>query len=137
MKTEILRVTQKGLLQFTPDNSGRQSGEPSVPTLFLAFSGVAVSGFGGVMPFARRMLVERRRWMTPEEFNEAYALAQFLPGGNILNLSVVVGRRFRGAAGALAAIGGLLVGPFLIMIAMARYMPVTAGSPKWATLWPA
>jgi chromate transporter len=91
---------------------------PSVATLFLAFSAVAISGFGGVMPFARRMLVEQRRWMTADEFNEAYSLAQFLPGGNILNLSVVVGSKFRGGAGALAAIGGLLVGPFLIMIAL-------------------
>ena len=91
---------------------------PSVGTLFLAFSAVAISGFGGVMPFARRMLVEQRRWMTADEFNEAYALAQFLPGGNILNLSVVVGRRFQGAAGALAAIAGLLIGPMLVMIAL-------------------
>ncbi len=92
--------------------------QPSNATLFLAFSAVAVSGFGGVMPFARRMLVEQRRWMTPDEFNEAYALAQFLPGGNILNLSVVVGSRFRGAAGATAAILGLLIAPMLIMIGL-------------------
>jgi chromate transporter len=91
---------------------------PGIVTLFLAFSAVAISGFGGVMPFARRMLVEQRRWLTPEEFNEAYSLAQFLPGGNILNLSVVVGRRFQGAPGALAAIAGLLLGPFLVMIAL-------------------
>ena len=103
---------------------------PGLATLFLAFSGVAISGFGGVMPFARRMLVEERRWMTPEEFNEVYSLAQFLPGGNILNLSVVVGNRFGGALGAFAAIMGLLVGPVLIMIALgsvyARYGEIPA-----------
>lgn len=103
---------------------------PSVWTLFLAFSAVALSGFGGVMPFARRMLVEGRRWMTPDEFNEAYALAQFLPGGNILNLSVVVGSRFRGVAGAVAAILGLLLGPFLVMVGLgvvyARYGGIDA-----------
>ena len=92
--------------------------QPGVGTLFLAFSAVAISGFGGVMPFARRMLVEERRWLTAEEFNEAYSLAQFLPGGNILNLSIVVGRRFQGAAGASAAIAGLLLGPFLVMVAL-------------------
>lgn len=93
--------------------------------LFLAFSGVAMMGFGGVMPFARRMLVEQRCWMSPEDFNEAYSLAQFLPGGNIINLSVIVGRRFHGAAGALLSVAGLVSGPTLIMIAFgiayARY----------------
>ena len=92
---------------------------PSLGTLFLAFSGVAIMGFGGVMPFARRMLVEQRRWLDVDAFNEAYSLAQFLPGGNIINLSVVVGRRYRGAPGALVSVLGLVAGPMLIMIALA------------------
>jgi chromate transporter len=92
--------------------------KPSLGTLFLAFFGVALMGFGGVMPFARRMLVEERRWLTPDEFNEVYALAQFLPGGNIVNLSVVLGRRYHGVAGAAAAVLGLLVGPTAIMIGL-------------------
>lgn len=92
---------------------------PGLSTLFLAFSGVAISGFGGVMPFARRMLVEERRWLTAEEFNEAYSLAQFLPGGNILNLAVLVGRRFGGALGAFLAVAGLLAAPLVIMLLLA------------------
>ena len=103
---------------------------PSLATLFLAFSGVAIVGFGGVLPFARRMLVEQRKWMTAEEFNEAFSLAQFLPGGNILNLAVLIGRQFRGALGALTAVAGLLAGPVLIMIllgiAYARYGQIGA-----------
>ena len=103
---------------------------PGLLELFLAFSGIAVMGFGGVMPFARRMLVEQRRWMTPDEFNEAYSLAQFLPGGNIINMSVVVGRRFQGALGALISVAGLVSGPTFIMIgfgiAYARYGEVPA-----------
>jgi len=91
---------------------------PSLGTLFLAFTGVAVSGFGGVMPFARRMLVEERRWMTPEAFNEVYALAQFLPGGNILNVAVVVGGRLHGALGAIIAVAGLLAVPMFIFIGL-------------------
>jgi chromate transporter len=98
---------------------------PTLGALFLAFSGVAVVGFGGVMPFARRMLVEQRRWMTPEEFNEAYAVAQFLPGGNILNLAVIIGQRSHGALGSFLAVLGLLAAPFLIMVLLgsvyARY----------------
>ena len=106
------------MVESAADAATSGAEHPGRLELFLAFSGVAVSGFGGVMPFARRMLVEKRRWLTPDEFNEVYALAQFLPGGNILNLSVVVGNRFGGVAGALAAISGLLVGPVLIMIAL-------------------
>jgi chromate transporter len=98
-----------------PADDAARPADPTVLDLFLAFGGVAVVGFGGVMPFARRMLVDERRWMTPDRFNEAIALAQFLPGGNILNLSVIVGQRFRGAAGALAAVAGLLAGPVVIV----------------------
>lgn len=102
----------------TLDTSVQQRAIPSLATLFLAFSGIAVIGFGGVMPFARRMLVEQRHWLSPEEFNEAYSLAQFLPGGNIINLSVVVGRRFQGAPGSLVCVTGLVLAPTFIMIAL-------------------
>lgn len=114
----------------TVDTSVEHRAVPGLATLFLAFSGIAVMGFGGVMPFARRMLVEQRRWMTPDEFNEAYSLAQFLPGGNIINLSVAVGRRFQGAAGALVCVAGLVLAPTFIMIGFgvlyARYGQVPA-----------
>jgi chromate transporter len=114
----------------TIETSVQHRAIPSLATLFLAFSGIAVMGFGGVMPFARRMLVEQRRWMSPDEFNEAYSLAQFLPGGNIINLSVVVGRRFQGAPGALICVAGLVSGPTFIMIGFgivyARYGDVPA-----------
>ena len=91
---------------------------PSLRELFLAFAGVAIIGFGGVLPWARRMLVEQRRWMSAEEFNEVYSLAQFLPGGNILNLAVIIGQRFRGAAGSLVSVVALLIGPVAIMIGL-------------------
>ena len=97
------------------DGEALQIGTPSIWELFTGFSGVAIIGFGGVMPFARRMLVEQKRWMTSDEFNEAYALAQFLPGGNIVNLSVVVGQRFHGPLGSLAAVAGLLAGPVILV----------------------
>jgi chromate transporter len=88
---------------------------PSLRELFLAFSGVAIIGFGGVLPWARRMLVEERRWLSAEEFNEVYSLAQFLPGGNILNLAVVIGQRFHGPLGSLVSVVALLAGPVAIM----------------------
>jgi chromate transporter len=88
---------------------------PTLRELFAAFALVSLSGFGGVLAWSRRMLVEERRWMTPAEFNDAYALCQFLPGPNVVNLSVVFGRRIRGTAGAAVALVGLLGPPFVIV----------------------
>jgi chromate transporter len=91
---------------------------PGLLDLFLAFSGMAVMGFGGVLPWARRMLVEQRGWLSPGEFNEALSLGQFLPGANIINVSVVVGQRFRGPLGSIASVAGLLAGPIAVVIAL-------------------
>jgi chromate transporter len=87
--------------------------------LFAGFFKVGMSGFGGVMPFARRMLVEERRWLTEHEFTEVLSLSQFLPGPNIINVSIIVGSRFAGPGGSLAAIFGLMLMPFLIVLALA------------------
>ena len=95
-----------------------ESPAPSLLDLFLAFSGMAVIGFGGVLPWARRMLVEQKGWLSPGEFNEALSLGQFLPGANIINVSVVVGQRFRGPLGSLASVAGLLAGPIAVVIAL-------------------
>lgn len=92
---------------------------PDLRALFLGFSGVGLSGFGGVLPFARRMLVEQKAWMTAEEFNAQLGLCQFLPGPNVINLAVVVGKRYQGVAGAIVAPLGLLAGPFAIVLLLA------------------
>lgn len=92
---------------------------PDLRALFLGFSSVGLSGFGGVLPFARRMLVEERRWMTAEEFNAQLGLCQFLPGPNVINLAVVVGKRYQGLLGAIVAPVGLLAGPFVIVLLLA------------------
>jgi chromate transporter len=68
--------------------------QPSLAELFRGFALVSISGFGGALPWARRMIVEQKRWMTTEEFNETFALSQFLPGPNVINFSVVFGSRF-------------------------------------------
>jgi chromate transporter len=98
---------------------------PGLRELFFAFATASISGFGGVLPFARRMIVERRRWMTAEEFNDAFALCQFLPGPNIVNFSVVFGARFGGAPGAALALLGVLGPPIVVVMALgalyARY----------------
>ena len=92
---------------------------PSLFELFRAFVLVSVSGLGGALPWARRMLVERRQWMTAEEFNEAFALSQFLPGPNLINFSVVFGSRFGGGPGAAVALIGLLGPPLVIVTILA------------------
>jgi chromate transporter len=93
--------------------------QPGVAEIFFSFVKVALSGFGGAMPWSRRMIVEQKRWMTAQEFNEAFALCQFLPGPNAINFSVVFGARFAGVRGALAAVFGLLGPPFVIITVLA------------------
>ena len=92
---------------------------PSLSELFSAFVQVSISGFGGALPWARRMIVDKRGWMSAEEFNEVFALAQFLPGPNVINFSVVFGSRFGGAAGAAVALAGLLGPPLIIVTVLA------------------
>ena len=91
----------------------------STRALFTGFLKVGISGFGGVLPFARRMLVERHRWLTEQEFTEVLSLSQFLPGPNIVNVSIIVGRRFQGPLGAVAATLGLMLLPLAVVLLLA------------------
>jgi chromate transporter len=95
------------------------SSPPAVPALFFAFAKMSVAGFGGVLYWARRAIVDQERWLTADEFNETYALCHFLPGPNIVNFSMVFGARLRGIVGGIAAFAGLLVPPMLIMTVLA------------------
>lgn len=91
---------------------------PGPGALFKGFLGLGMMGFGGVLPLARRMLVEERRWLDPAEFTELLGLCQFLPGGNVINLSVAVGLRFGGVPGAFASLLGLIAAPTAILIVL-------------------
>ncbi len=86
--------------------------------LFKVFSHMAMQGFGGVLPFAYRHLVERTKWLTAAEFGQLLSIAQLLPGPTICNLSVMVGQRYAGLAGGVSALSGMLLGPFFIVIAL-------------------
>jgi chromate transporter len=103
------------MFRSTSDAEPRSASRPTVLELFIAFSIISLSGFGGVLYWSQRMLVERRKWMTPAEFNDAYALCQILPGPTIVNLSVVFGRSIRGLPGAAVALMGL-IGPGLVIV---------------------
>src|SRR4051794_8209150 len=93
--------------------------QPGLAELFVAFAKMSLAGFGGVLVWARRGIVDQHRWMTAEEFNETFALCHFLPGPNIVNLSVVFGSRFRGVAGGIAAFAGLVGPPMVIATILA------------------
>jgi chromate transporter len=97
-------VSSPPVSSLAPDSL--TSPPPSLLELFVAFAKMSLAGFGGVLVFARRAIVEQHRWMTAEEFNETFALCHFLPGPNIVNLTMVFGSRFRGIAGGLAACSG-------------------------------
>ncbi|MGH6956671.1 MAG: chromate transporter [Caulobacteraceae bacterium] len=91
---------------------------PTPAELFRAFFTIALSGFGGTLPFARRNLVERLGWLTPDDFNETLSLCQSLPGPNVVNMSIVVGARACGWRGSLCALAGLIGAPVGIVIAL-------------------
>ncbi len=95
------------------------SSPPSLIALFVAFAKMSLAGFGGVLVWARRGIVDEHKWMTADEFNETFALCHFLPGPNIVNLTFVFGSRFRGIAGAIAAFAGLVGPPVVIVTALA------------------
>lgn len=86
--------------------------------IFLAFTQISLSGFGGVLFWSRHVLVERRRWITDREFVETLAMAQLIPGPNVFNLSLMFGYRHAGLAGVFAAIAGFMGWPFLIVIGL-------------------
>lgn len=87
--------------------------------LFVSFTLLALQGFGGVLAVVQRELVEKKRWLTLDEFIEDWAVAQILPGPNVVNLSLMIGGRHFGIAGALAALSGLLIAPTILVLLLA------------------
>jgi chromate transporter len=88
--------------------------------LFLAFLKAGITGFGGVLPMIRRVVVVERRWQTPLEFSELIALCQFLPGANVANYAVIFGSRTCGIVGSVAALAGLMAAPMAIVLVLVR-----------------
>lgn len=98
---------------------------PTHADLFAGFFRAGIIGFGGVLPFARRIMVEQRKWLTAAEFSDLFSLCQFMPGANIVNMAFAFGARHRGVTGAAAAVCGLLAAPVAIILVLgglyARY----------------
>jgi chromate transporter len=91
----------------------------SLSDLFITFTVMALQGFGGVLTVAQRELVEKKRWMTNAEFVEEWAVAQIMPGPNIINLCIMLGGRYFGLRGAMASIAGMLFVPLLLLLLLA------------------
>ncbi|ALL68591.1 Chromate transport protein ChrA [Paraburkholderia caribensis MBA4] len=102
---------------------------PTTREIFMGFLGLGLTSFGGALPLARRTIVDQHRWLTAAEFTDLLGLCQFLPGGNVINLSVALGMRFRGLRGALAGILGLIAGPSLVVIALGVLYEHTQNDP--------
>lgn len=94
------------------------SAGPSLGELFAGFFVAGLCGFGGVLPWARRMIVEQRKWLSPAAFSEMLGLCQFLPGGNVMNVAVALGARFQGIPGAVVCLVGLMAAPVAIVIGL-------------------
>ena len=87
--------------------------------LFFGFTKIGLSGFGGVLPWAHRTLVEQKKWLSATEFNAILGICQIVPGPNIMNLAVCIGARFAGVRGAIAAVAGLVLGPITLVLVLA------------------
>lgn len=108
---------------------------PTIAEIFIGFLTLGLTAFGGALPLARREIVERRKWLDADAFTDLLGLCQFLPGGNVINLSVAVGMRFRGLPGALAGLLGLIVGPSLVVIGLGVIYQRTHQDPRVAHLF--
>ena len=102
----------------------------SCTDLFVSFSLLALQGFGGVVAIVQREQVEKKQWLSAEEFLDDWAVAQILPGPNVVNLSLMIGDRYFGLRGAFAALAGMLTAPLLIVVALAALVGGMADQPQ-------
>lgn len=101
----------------------------SLLRLFFVVTSLALQGFGGVLAILQNELVDRRRWLTKEEFIEDWAVAQIMPGSNIVNFSLILGARYFGVAGALVALAGMLAAPLGVLLILAALYTRYGGYP--------
>src|SRR6185437_7992549 len=102
-----------------PRNESVSPAGISRTTLFRSFVKMGLLGFGGVLPWARRVIVDERRWLTDREFAELIGLCQVFPGPNVVNLSVIIGARTHGPVGSLIAVSAILLVPVAVVLLIA------------------
>jgi chromate transporter len=117
-----------------PDTSPDRPRPRSKTELMMTFAAIAMQGFGGVLTIIQRELVEKRGWLSQKEFTEDWAVSQILPGGNVVNLCIILGNRYFGWRGSVVALGGLLVPPLILVLILATaynqfvHLPQVAGA---------
>src|SRR3954471_1776369 len=127
---------ERNALPEAPQSTPLATVVPGRLELFLGYLKIGLFGFGGVAAWARRVIVEERRWLTEREYAEVLGLGQVLPGPNVGNAAVMIGRRFHGLPGALLATAGIYFAPLLILIVLCllydRYGQLPAVAPVMA-----
>ena len=102
------------------DANVREDHRIGLPAIIAAFFWLGVTSFGGnTAAWLYHRIVQRRHWVTDAQFLAGIALGRIMPGSGGVNLTVQVGQRLRGSAGAMAAVVGLLSGPLVIVVAIA------------------
>lgn len=124
---DALDVTAAGTDPAAPRPQPRDCAD-----LFWSFTWLALQGFGGVLAVVQRELVEKKRWMTNDEFVEDWAVAQIMPGPNVVNLSIMIGERYFGWRGAVAALAGMLTFPLILVLVLAVVYAQFASQPAVA-----
>lgn len=112
-----------------PDTPTNQPHPESLAVLFWAFTALALQGFGGVVAITQRELVDKKKWLTPAQFLEDWAVAQILPGPNVVNLSLMIGDRYFGVRGGMVALAGMLSFPLVIVLLLAALFAGVSDSP--------
>ncbi|TXF98353.1 chromate transporter [Massilia arenae] len=102
----------------------------SLTDLFVSFTLIALQGFGGVLAVIQQQVVERKRWMSNEEFIEEWSVAQIMPGPNVCNLAMMIGTRHFGLAGAMSALAGILTVPLILVLCLALVYAQFATQPQ-------
>jgi chromate transporter len=113
------------------DPTGRRR-PASLAELFVVLTLMALQGFGGVLAVVQRELVERRQWLTREEFIEEWAVAQIMPGPNVINLGLMLGHRYFGLRGAAVAVAGLIAAPLALVLVLAGLYSSGGDNPQVA-----
>jgi chromate transporter len=130
MKNEI---GAPSALQSSSQPALQSSSQPhSLTDLFVSFTLLALQGFGGVVAVVQRELVEKKHWLTREEFLEDWSVAQIMPGPNVVNISLMIGARYFGLPGALAALAGMLTIPLILVLLLAALYAQVATHPDVA-----
>ncbi len=102
---------------------------PTLPALFTGFLKIGLMGFGGVGPIARHIIVAERGWLDDRGYAELMGICQALPGANTVNAAVVLGDRFRGAAGSLTCLVALMAMPLLVLVGIANIYDAVSDHP--------